>query len=337
MNTKLHIEIETVTPIYTGDAFSVMSIIEPQSIMGSLRFWFDTYLMAVNLFKNECTELNLKSYKAKIEEAVIEDGEPLKEAVILSRHAQELPMSSYIFGCNSLGPLISIEKIQILNDVFRQFQSELSKNTFHKAFKYWPEKYFSGSFSIDFNLKEKNLKKTIILPLLNFIEHYGYLGAKNKFGFGRVKFKFVDNTTNIEHYTRFNFSEFINSNNSYSIHGALSKVNSFKELYIDNKIGLYKISEKPNDKNKEYIIIELLKKLSIEKAKQRRFINEMENKNEELFNYVYGNTSNWRQAANGSKILPWINQKNNIYEYGFISVVLLDRTKLRRIQRLAKT
>lgn len=59
------ISVNTVTPIYTGDAFGINAI-KPQSIIGSLRFWFEIFLKAVNQlhsgynYKDE--NLNLKKY-----------------------------------------------------------------------------------------------------------------------------------------------------------------------------------------------------------------------------------------------------------------------------------
>jgi CRISPR-associated protein Cmr1 len=38
---EIAVKFETITPLYTGDAWQNCKEIKPSSIMGSLRFWFE--------------------------------------------------------------------------------------------------------------------------------------------------------------------------------------------------------------------------------------------------------------------------------------------------------
>jgi len=40
---EIKVKFETITPLWTGDAWGENSTIRPSSIIGSLRFWFEVY------------------------------------------------------------------------------------------------------------------------------------------------------------------------------------------------------------------------------------------------------------------------------------------------------
>ncbi|WHE07430.1 hypothetical protein PGH24_01310 [Thermoanaerobacterium thermosaccharolyticum] len=56
---------------------------------------------------------------------------------------------------------------------------------------------------------------------------------------------------------------------------------------------------------------------------------------ENLRHYIFGAISakDRNNTTNATKIIPWINKINdNNYEYGFISIVFLDKDKLSQIK-----
>lgn len=63
------VDVKPVTPVYTGDAFGINAI-KPQSIMGSLRFWFEVFLKAVGYLHSgydyKKDKLSLKEYNNQV-------------------------------------------------------------------------------------------------------------------------------------------------------------------------------------------------------------------------------------------------------------------------------
>lgn len=323
---KIKIKVETVTPLYTGNAFGNMSEIEPQSIIGSLRFWFGTYLKAAKLNSNfdyTSEEFNAEDYKVDILK-FINNEMSLKNAKIKSISKLQLP--SLIFGCNGLKGLIEIDKINFdKNNIKNHYFSNQLKIQIGSRISKWylPNKYFVGTFDVIFKIEDNDTTEKIFYPLLNFIENYGYLGGKNNLGFGRVKFSLENKTLNS--FDDFDFSDYTNYNNLSNIGNAVKKVGKIEDLYFADKIGVYRVA------NKQRInIFDIIKELLAQKAQTRaKFKNDNPNLND-LRHYIFGKEKGY---VNATKIIPWINKINdNNYEYGFISIVFLDKDKLSEIK-----
>jgi CRISPR-associated protein Cmr1 len=50
---EINVDLQTITPLWTGDAWQENTKIRPSSLMGSLRFWFAVYWKAVKNGKTE--------------------------------------------------------------------------------------------------------------------------------------------------------------------------------------------------------------------------------------------------------------------------------------------
>ena len=64
------VTMQTVTPLWTGNAWGKNQKITPQSIMGALRFWFEVYCHAVGIKVKEYQKENVgyKEFRRKLEE-----------------------------------------------------------------------------------------------------------------------------------------------------------------------------------------------------------------------------------------------------------------------------
>lgn len=324
---KIKIKVETVTPLYTGNAFGNMSEIEPQSIVGSLRFWFETYLKAAKKLDIDSDyksgEVNAEDYRKNIL-GFVNNGISLKNAKI--KAMRELQLPSLIFGCNGLKGLIEIDTInfdedEIKNNKFHPLKISIDNRT---SKWYFPNKYFIGTFDVIFKIEDNDIIEKIFYPLLNFIENYGYLGGRNNLGFGRVKFSLENKTLNS--FDDFDFSIHTNYNNLSNIGNVVEKVGKIEDLYTADKIGLYMVAKK-----QRINIIDIIKELLAQKAQARaKFKNDYANL-DDLRHYIFGAISakDKNNTTNATKIIPWINKINdNSYEYGFISIVFLDKDKL---------
>ncbi|TZE81108.1 type III-B CRISPR module RAMP protein Cmr1 [Calorimonas adulescens] len=260
---KISINVDTVTPLYTGNAFGNMSEIEPQSIIGSLRFWFETYLKAADKLNNnydyKSEEFNAKEYKKNILQ-FINDGMSLRDAEIKSM-SKKLFLPSLIFGCNGLKGLIEIDKINFdstnigntLDLPFAIYKKksdqsfiEIKTKEDHEKirrklreqklreqqeiknyhFWYFPDKYFFGSFDVTFKIGDNDTIEKIFYPLLNFVENYGFIGGKNNLSFGRVKFS-IENKA-LSNYNDFDFSAYTNDTNLSNIEDVVEEVKKLR-------------------------------------------------------------------------------------------------------------
>ncbi|NSW90412.1 MAG: type III-B CRISPR module RAMP protein Cmr1 [Firmicutes bacterium] len=329
------ISVNTVTPIYMGDAFGINEI-KPQTIIGSLRFWFEIFLKAVNQlpssynYKDE--NLNLKKYNDDVLK-IIAEGKSLNEAKIKAYEKISLP--SQIFGCNGLKSKIAIKSISQIDadnhlNLKRgiyvpkdRYYSENIRRSKKKEYSRWffPPAYFYGYFTIEFYIADEDIFNGIFCPLLNFIEKYGYLGAKNNLGFGRVKFELEDNNFgNIKDYRIFRLTNY--GFRDKGISEAVKQYNKIEDMYSISNIGLYiKNKRQYNDNN---FFAELIEELLKEKAHWRNNLSD----NENLRHYIFGTT---KDPTNATKIIPWINKvDSNSYEYGFISLAFLDEDMIKK-------
>jgi len=265
-----------------------------------------------------------------------------------------LTASSKIFGCTGWKSRIEIENIEYLEDYcfgnklnlpyaiyldknkeknchIKEFKEKKDWNRFinkcdGKTFKvklenakknytflFFVNPYFFGKFSITFKVSNE-ISENILLPLLKLIEKYGFIGAKNNIGYGRVKI--------VESIKR----DRIN----------LECVGIKKE--ISNKI--FQEKKLPSNLNKlKYNIIEIfqleennnvndcIKNLLSKKAELRRF-----ESNKFIRHYKFGSIAkdiykNQKykleiKGPNATKIIPLISfdESNNTYNCQFLSV-----------------
>jgi len=303
----MQVQFETVTPIWTGDAWGENSEIKPSSIMGSLRFWFEVYCHFAGIEVKEKEELNYKKFIEKRKENPTQD-----EFEILQELGLTLP--SQIFGCTGWKSRIEIK--EITQQITQNYPYPLDRVPFHNLEYYssWkkrnitPSWYFTkgffGSGTITFKTTE-NIKNSILLPLLNFIEQYAFIGVKNNIGYGRVKF------TNIDKVGVFEFNKFgIRSINEIieNLEGEIFWEED-KIILIDNFIKSHRDLK------------QLIKELIEEKSNIRQEIDDQEDRH-----YKLGTVrkANWEkiEVPQATKIIPLISKnKNGSYSGRFLSIV----------------
>ena len=62
MKEEVQVTFQTITPIWTGDAWGECKEIKPSAIMGSLRFWFEIFCHFSGIRVKEKEELNYKNF-----------------------------------------------------------------------------------------------------------------------------------------------------------------------------------------------------------------------------------------------------------------------------------
>ncbi|NPV43357.1 MAG: type III-B CRISPR module RAMP protein Cmr1 [Firmicutes bacterium] len=331
------IVLKTVTPLWTGDAWTECKEIKPQSFLGALRFWFEVYCYAVGIkvgdYKTE--KINAKEIAEEVE-GLVKRGIPVRQArrKALSR---KISLPSQIFGCNGYKGLFNVKinstdvsnPLKIPEVIYKkrseknewqtcersEFKSirETEGNKIHSWFFGLP--YFWGEACIEFTVEEEGILQKVLYPLLNFIQKYGLIGGKNNLGYGRVKFFGSD--IDISKYNEFNFEDFGLQN--IDIESAVKKCKTIEELFNCEKIGLYK----ENQNSEITDIREIIKTLIGLKSEKRVSFNNSSQKRHYVFGSIKRDKYEGIKGPNATKIVPWINEIDERYEYGFISLVFL--------------
>ncbi|NOX20517.1 MAG: hypothetical protein GXO99_04555, partial [Nitrospirae bacterium] len=207
---EVKVKFETITPLWTGDAWMENREIRPSAILGSLRFWFEV----ICYFSGIVNEIDFDKNKGRFEKEVKQNefrdffkthGSTFK-CKIDALLKQGIPVSAIVFGTTGWGSLIKIKEINYLenysfgNSLNLPRRICISKNNSEvKEGKECPKKsnedwsvfyfgipYFWGSFQANFTVEEEILK-SIFYPLLVFMDRYGYWGGKWNMGYGRLK------------------------------------------------------------------------------------------------------------------------------------------------------
>lgn len=342
---NLTVYMDTITPVWTGNAFNKGKLLKPQSIIGSLRFWLEVFCYAAGELCKNCDkeELDQEKFMQKINE-LLEREKELSIVKAKRKALRELGISipSQAFGCNGWEGFIKIKRISSIDEkeiklpevIYKErgnynvdWNEADSRRIDRKKEHAWyfPQSFIFGRLTIEIELVDENIGKEILYPLLNFIQKYGFVGGKNNIGYGRVKFR-LDNVKLSDFY------EFKLNNKTKMIDDVVEEnLKEFNELIkydlIKNrKIGLYKLED---DTSEDKDILEIIKELIREKSKWRT---ECKNKSileDNKRHYFFGSTCRDKykdiEGPNATKIIPWINQvAENKYEYGFISLILLQ-------------
>jgi len=341
------VKFQTLTPLWTGDAWQDNNEIRPSALIGSLRFWFEVICYFSGIcdkkdFKNGRfeKEVNRKDFK----NCLLKKGNS-SEAKIECLLEQGIPLPSIIFGSTNWRSLIEIKDIKYLDDYCfgnklnlpnkicinkSNYEIKENNNCPKKSNQDWSifffsKPYFYGKFQVVFKVEEKVLK-SIFYPLLNFMDKYGFWGGKWNIGYGRLKIESENGEKknwevekldlqifNINKVIYFNENE---KNNSFSILESISNLNNLTQ-FNDKKIKMLKNQISNNDLND---LKELIKELIKLKAQKRsNFKN-----NKELRHKIFGKTGDPRNlpyVPQGSKILPYIYEENNELKGGFLSIV----------------
>ena len=227
---EFKVKFKTLTPLWTGDAWGENNSIQPSSIMGSLRFWFEVICYFAGITNNGNYNSgrlkdDLKSDEFK--EKLLKHGASF-EGLDNALAECKISLPSRVFGCTGWKGWVRVKGIEPIEDycfgnklnlpfgvavkkddnnikIFKtknEYNDFINQNYFgpwrekQKVFRrnysiwYLANPYFYGQFTITFEVEEEILEP-IFYPLLTFIERYGFLGGKWNIGYGRVKIKNV--------------------------------------------------------------------------------------------------------------------------------------------------
>lgn len=346
-NSQIKVVFETITPLYTGDAWRENANIRPSSLLGSLRFWFET----ICFFSGIVDETDYKDGILKdnfdydiYKKGIMNNGCDFNSLNGLFNE-MKLPFPERIFGTTGFKSRIRIAEIEFNN---KNFSNDLKGNKIIEDKNwYWKSPLYQGEITITFEI-EKDIVKPIFYPLLNFMDQYGFWGGGWNIGYGRLKIKEVKEEPTIleEETSKFSKCEEIfkfpnivtvidkrNDEQNNNLSEILLKYFlgfdckksensnfSYKELLknIPKNIVIIKIESNKDEK-------ELIKRLIQKKAAMRAELKKLNN-NIELRHSLFG------KLNEGSKILPWINQEVNEkeekeYVGGLMSIAGLIRLK----------
>ncbi|KHO62656.1 CRISPR type III-B/RAMP module RAMP protein Cmr1 [Thermoanaerobacter sp. YS13] len=342
---EINVILETITPLWTGDAWQDNTKIRPSSLMGSLRFWFEI----ICYFSGVCSEKDFNKSNGRFEKD-IKNEEIRKEllnygtdfdAQIQALRKLNVPIPAIVFGTTGWKSLIEIKEIKPLYDYcfgnrlnlpnricVSKVNEEVKENSDcpkrsdnNWSVFYFPNPYFYGVFEVKF-LVEEEILDGIFYPLLNFMDEYGYWGGKWNIGYGRLKIMRINGNVEWTGKQRFDFSLFKDETNGVlDWSNYLKLVNSFADLIkIDkNSKKLKVLSNQIQNQDLKEVIKELIKIKAKERAKDKS--NE---ENTEKRHKIFGTTEKPpynEDLPQGSKILPFIKKENGNYVGGFLSIV----------------
>lgn len=347
---EITVTFNTITPLWTGDAWQDNSEIRPSSLIGSLRFWFEVICYFYGLCKIEKENNKVVNFKdgrfekkvnrEDFEKRLLEKGNKF-EAKIESLNMQDIPLPSIIFGTTNWKSLIEIEKIEFDENNFKE--EPRGRILPNKNF-FWASKSYYGNFTVIFKIEEEILKP-IFYPLLTFMEQYGFWGGKWNIGYGRLEIKSVqENNQEINNWRKEDFELFDNNSFSYNSLISTKEINLQSQPFefikeflnidrfyckkereikvkisnIPSEIKILKI-QNLQDTNIENLIKELLKK-KIELRNCLKPDNSMQDKDiwDKFRHKLLG------EQGEGSKIFPYIykevNGEDQLKSGGFLSI-----------------
>jgi len=333
---EIKVQFETITPLWTGDAWMENNEIRPSSLIGSLRFWFEV----ICYFGGVCSAKDFDKEKGRFEkdisnkeihELLLKHGTDFNGQIAALKEL-EVPIPAIIFGTTGWKSLIEINGIRYLDDycfgnklnLSTKFCISKNENKEVKESNECPKRsndnwsvfyfkipYFWGRFEVVFRV-HKDIKEVIFFPLLSFMDKYGYWGGGWNIGYGRLKILSVySQNGDWKEEGKFDFSKFVNSEsviNNYI--EKIQNLNSLKDKELKIEYWTKKFNSQP--------IKDILKELIKDKATLRKNAS-----NQKERHYIFGKTGNIQgeDLPQGSKILPYINRlDNNSYESGFLSI-----------------
>jgi CRISPR-associated protein Cmr1 len=340
---RVKVTFNTITPLWTGDAWQdnreirpssllgSLSSIRPSSLFGSLRFWFEV----ICYFSGICSEEDFDKKTRRFEKEVnrkdfknclLKKGNSFK-AKIECLKKQNVPLPSIIFGTTNWRSLIEIKSIKILSK-FVDYKFPIGQIRFpelkhnNKIPTWFFKKGFYGKFSVIFKI-EKDILEPIFYPLLTFMEQYGYWGGKWNLGYGRLEIEdvvFKDEKIDNWKKEEFDLSIFYEDKNerlNFNFGELTEIVKDFENLTKRENIikVLYTISSRD-------IFKEIIKILIQQRSQERANFRE----NTEERHKIFGKTGNPRRmpyVPQASKILPYIKKTERDkfpYDCGFLSI-----------------
>jgi len=344
-------QLETITPLWTGDAWQENKKIRPSSLIGSLRFWFEVICYFSGMTIKEEFDSNKGRFEKEFNEKFNNNFcnlTNLEEKIAVLKEAK-IPVPAIVFGTTGWRSMITLKEINYGDN----FLSEPNGKIIEKKKWCWGSPSYQGKFKITFLVEEK-LAENIFYPLLNFMNDYGYWGGKWNIGYGRLNIKTIEEKENgtiktIDNFgskKSFDFSIFKYDKKVDYNEELIKIVNSFTELLPNNNMNnnhktnapytiriFFPSNSKDNDlKNFEdtgdwkKIIRNLINEKSEQRSNFKRNSKDTRKENEKRHK-IFGSINpppEDKDLPQGSKILPYLkkeNEENGKYKGGFISIV----------------
>jgi len=217
---EIKVTFNTLTPLWTGDAWGDNREIRPSSIMGSLRFWFEVYCKSIgksigklniNGVPSDVLDDYLKNYNKKNNVKETFQSLLLKEETKGYNYSDplmnvlkkiQLPLPSIIFGCAGWKSQIKINNINY--EKYRLKKSDINFSALYNKLEniktqdslFWANKLLFEDKeeiilfeSVVISLLATN--NMVFDELIKFLEFYKdkiiIVGGKKSFGFGFCK------------------------------------------------------------------------------------------------------------------------------------------------------
>ncbi len=340
------VNLKTLTPLWTGDAWRNNNSIRPSALIGSLRFWFETICFFSGIEDESDYQDEIKKGKGKFDYEIFQktllyNGLSFNTLNELF-NSMEIPIPSRIFGMTNFKSTISIKKIEFDKNNFSNKPKGKIINDKNKNW-YWKDPSYQGEFSVTFEV-QNDIVEPIFYPLLNFMDQYGFWGGGWNIGYGRLKIDGINGSKEWRKDT-FEFSKFNKSYSNKNISDIViyeniknegeqnenllkqflgfdfSSLNNIRDkdmiMRIPKKIIVIKTN--PNKEGHTNEVFETIKELIQKKAKMRSILRNLNKDFKELRHSLFG-----KSGEEGSKILPWI---NNEYVGGLMSIGGLIKLK----------
>ncbi len=210
MEKEVKVSFETITPVWTGDAFGKNSKIRPSSIMGSLRFWFEVYENSFNCvndkekngsFNDESgstldeslenlIKKELESHLLYKSKSLSEDTNCMESVIRKAFNKTGFPLTSQIFGSTEWKSRIRL--ISVTGEKYKLKKDDIGFDFLDINAEWWVNK------NLFFDNDTANLFKNLTLTFeiddsyeiefkkfLNFYkDRIIIIGGKKSFGFG---------------------------------------------------------------------------------------------------------------------------------------------------------
>ncbi len=186
---SLHIEIKTLTPIWTGDVNRNCSEIKETGIIGSMRWWYEAIVRGMGGYACDPTYDGKNEHNKKCElenkkfQNSFESGKSIQQAL----YEQSICPVCQLFGCNGWSKKFRLITDNNLVNEKIDWNNPIKINNNRGWFIH---SGFIGSMKMDFLLLNNFNNESIrtIKILMKIMEKWGALGARTQFGYGIFKF-----------------------------------------------------------------------------------------------------------------------------------------------------
>ncbi len=224
---KLDIEIQTLTPIWTGDSSRLMDRIHETGILGSMRWWYEAIVRglggkACDPSTSKCVYDSEKYKKSNAQT----ERERLREAKLCD--------ACQLFGATGWRRQFTLavhdDKTQ---PIWTPPENLLNIRPQYRNRGWYLPPGRKGKFTLRLKGTEDSLSK--IASLLIFLERFGNIGAKPQLGYGI--FKIENKEKVIEYAKKFQWDSLIDSTSSNSRQPSITQFMFFSYKFTPEKPG----------------------------------------------------------------------------------------------------